>query len=178
MIRLVHSALFDSIDSGIDIASATVEISSVDVDDQRFARYMLGKDSRGVGQPIVGVDNIEIKAISKHRRHCLVVANLFDEIIGIAPGEAHATEVVGTYSAIVVSYAITEPEILFGGHSALHTLPHIVVTIFFPHDRYTVRSDDAQEGLVFVAPWFRDDESDVHIGLLCHTARQSVTGGT
>ena len=178
MIRLLHTAFLNSIDGGIDISTTAVEVGGMDVDDQRFARYMLGEHACGVSQPVMGVDDVEIKTIGEYRRHRLVVTDFLDKVVGIAPGESHTAEVVGTDTAEVVMYAITEMEILLGRHSAFHTLTHIVVTILLPHNGYAVCADNAQERLVFVAPWFGNNESDVHIGLLCHTACQSVTGGT
>ena len=72
-------------------------------------------------------------------------------------------------------YPVAEMEILFGAHLALHALLDIVIAVFFPYDRHTVRTDDTQETLIFIAPWFRDDERDLHVRLLRHAARQTVT---
>ena len=71
---------------------------------------------------------------------------------------------------------IAQVEILFRRHLAFHTLLHVVVRILFPHDRHAVGADNLQERLVFIAPGCGDDKRDVHIRLLRHAARQTVTG--
>ena len=75
-------------------------------------------------------------------------------------------------------YSVAEMEILFGAHSALQTLLDVVIAVLFPYHGDAVCSDDSQETLIFIAPWFRDDERDLHVRLLRHAARQTVTSSS
>ena len=178
MVSLLHTTFLDSEYRRVHITARAVEIGGVHVYHERLARNLLSKHTGGVGQPVVRVDNIKVQRVCQHGCHCLVVANLLNEVIGVASREAHTTEVVGADAAVVVANTIAQVEILFGRHLAFHALLHIVVVVLFPYNRHAVRTDNLQERLVFIAPRLRDDEGDVHIGLLRHTARQTVTGST
>ena len=176
VVRLFHTAFLDGENRGVDVTAGAVEVGGMYVDNQRLAGDVFGKHTGGVGQPVVRVDDIKIQGMSQHARYSLVVANLFDEVVGIAPREIYAAQVVCADTAIVVMNTIAQVEILFRRHLAFHTLLHVVVRVLFPHDRHTVGADNLQERLVFIAPGFGDDKRDVHIRLLRHAARQAVTG--
>ena len=56
-----HSPLLDVIDTAVDlILGSTVERRGVHVDNQWLAGQFLGRDSGQIGQPVVGVDDVEL----------------------------------------------------------------------------------------------------------------------
>ena len=178
MVSLLHTAFLDSEHRRVHISARAVEVGCMHVYHERLARNLLSKHTCWVGQPVVRVDDIEVQRVCQHGCHGLVVANLLNQVVGIASREAHTTEVVGADAAVVVANTIAQVEILLGRHLAFHALLHIVVVVLFPYNRHAVRTNNLQERLIFIAPRLRDNEGDVHVGLLCHAARQTVTGST
>ncbi len=178
VVRLVHASFLDGVHSRVHIASAAVEIRRMHVDYQRFARNVFGKNAGGIGQPVVRVDNIKVERVRQHRCHCLVVSYLLYQVVGIASGEPHTAQIVRADSPIVVFDAVSEVEIFLGRHFSFHALTDVVVAVLFPHNRHAIRPDDSQKRLVLIAPRLGDDKRDMHIGLLRHAARQSVTRRT
>ena len=136
---------------------------------------MFRKHTRRISQPVVAVDDIETQTVSQHTRYRFIVADFFNQVIRIATGEIDTSEVVRTDTAEVIIDAVAVVIVLFRTHLAFHPRFHVVVIDVFPDYRNTVGSDDTQKTLVLVAPWFRDDERDLHVFLLTHAASQSVT---
>ena len=60
----IHTVLLDTIDSGIHLTTATVEVGSMDVNAQWFATHLLGMNTGREGKPIVGVDDIKLLSTS------------------------------------------------------------------------------------------------------------------
>ena len=116
------------------------------------------------------VDNIKLQTVCQYTGYCLVVADFFNQVVRITTGEADATQIVRTDTTVVIADTIAEMVIFLGAHLAFHPLFYVVVIDIFPNNRHTVCTDDTQERLVFIAPWFRDDERDFHIFLLTHAA--------
>ena len=56
----VHACAFDGVDLRIDVLAAAVVFRGVHMHDQRLARYALGGDTGVVGEPVVGVDHVEL----------------------------------------------------------------------------------------------------------------------
>ena len=59
MVCVVHPIHLDTEDCRIDIPSATVEVGSMNVYDQRLPCDLLGMNTCGVSQPVMRVDDIE-----------------------------------------------------------------------------------------------------------------------
>ena len=56
-----HTVLLYSEHGGIDIAARAVEVGGVYMDHQRLSCHLLGMDAGGIGEPVVGVDYVEIE---------------------------------------------------------------------------------------------------------------------
>ena len=65
----LHARAFDGIGLRIDVLAAAVELRGVHVHDQRFSGDPFGGDSGEVGEPVVGVDHVELpRQIAGHLR--------------------------------------------------------------------------------------------------------------
>ena len=178
MITFIHTALLNRIHSRVHITTAAVKISGMHMDNQWFSSNLLGKYTSRVGQPIMAVDDIKIQTMCQHTGYSFVVIDLFYQVIWITTRKTNTTQLVCTNTTIVISNTIAQVEILFSTHSTRHALLYVVVVILFPYYRHAVSANDTKERLVFITPWFRNDECDIHIFLLRHTACQTITGGT
>lgn len=56
----MHACTFDGVDLRVDVLAAAVVFRGVHMHDQRLARYALGGDTGVVGEPVVGVDHVEL----------------------------------------------------------------------------------------------------------------------
>ena len=61
--RPVHSASLDVVDRLVDMLARTIELGRVDVDHQRLSGELCDRQTGGVGQPVVGVDHVELGAL-------------------------------------------------------------------------------------------------------------------
>ena len=178
VVGLIHTTFLYRINGGVNIATAAVKIGSVYVYYQWFAADVFRKHTCRIGQPVMAVNNVKIQTVCQHTCHSFVVADFFNQVIRIASGEIYATQIICANTTVVVANAIAEMIILLRTHSPFHPLLHIVVIIVFPYHRNTVSTDDAKERLIFVTPWFGNDERDLHVFLLRHATGQTVTGGS
>ena len=112
MIRLVHTALLDGIYRRVHVAAAAVKVGCMHVDHQRLTRDMLGKHTGRIGQPVVRVDDVKVQRVGQHRSHCLVVADLFDQVVRVTTRETDTSQVVRTDTTIVVADAVAEMIVL------------------------------------------------------------------
>ena len=176
VIRHLHTAFLNRENGRIDVTATSVEIRSVYVYHQWLAADLLGEDPRRIRQPIMAVDDIEIQGVCQHGCYSLVVADLFDQVIGIATRETDATEVVCADTTVVITDSVTETVVVLRTHPAFHALFDVVVIYIFPYYRHAVGANDTQERLILVAPWFGNDERDLHVWLLSHTTGQTITG--
>ena len=178
MVRFLHTALLNREDGGVHIATAAVEIRRMHMDNQWLTADMLCEYTRRIGQPIMAVDDVEIQTVRQHTRYRFVVTDLLNQVIRITARETDASEVIRTDTAVVIMNAVAEMIELLRTHLSLHAGFDVVVVHILPDDRYTVRTNDAQERLIFVTPRFRNNERNLHVRLLRHAARQAVTGGS
>ena len=103
VVGVVHAVLLDAVDVGVDVASGTVEVGGVHVDDQGLAGDVLGVDACRVGEPVVAVDDVEGDCAGYDPGHDGVVVDLLEEVVGVAAGELDAPQVV---EALVVEVGV------------------------------------------------------------------------
>ena len=176
-VGMVHAVALNGVDRGVDIAARAVEIRGVDVHHQRFAAHLLGVDARGIGEPVVGMDDVILLLPSDDARHDGVVVDLFLQIVGIAARKLDATQVVGEPIGEIGVDVVAQGEILFGRHAIAEALAHIVVVHVAPHDGSFAQPDDVHETFVLVAPGLGDAEGDVHVGLCGQAGGHAVGRG-
>ncbi len=135
MVGVEHSVTLDIEYCGVDIAAGTVEICGVDMDHKRFSCDLLGVDSGRIRQPVVGVDDVEIKRAGYHSRCDGVIVDLFQQIVRIASGEFNTAEIICTHIVEVGIYMVAQSEIEVGIHDIAYSLLHIVAAHVAPCDR-------------------------------------------
>ena len=176
-VGMVHAVALNGVDRGVDIAARAVEIRGVDVHHQRLSAHLLGVDARGIGEPVVGMDDVILLLSGNDTRHDGVVVDLFLQIVGIAARKLDATQVVGEPIGEIGVDVVAQGEILFGRHAIAEALAHIVVVHVAPHDGSFAQPDDVHETFVLVAPGLGDAEGDVHVGLCGQAGGHAVGRG-
>ena len=83
MVGCIHTLFLDTIDIRVDIATATVVVGSMHVNNHRFATDAFSKYTCWICQPVVRVDDIEIERVRQHTCYGFVVANLFEKVVRI-----------------------------------------------------------------------------------------------
>ena len=90
LVGSLHAPFLNTIDAGIDhVLSSTVEGRGMDMDNQRLASQFFRGYSSEIGEPIVGVDDIElILVLHRYRASYHSVAGDFLKQVGtIFPGK-------------------------------------------------------------------------------------------
>jgi hypothetical protein len=95
MVGFVHTSTLNGIYRRVDVTTATVEVSSMHVNNEWFARDLLSKYASRVGEPIVTMDDIKLQSRSQYAGNSLVVADLLKQVVWIATGESYAAEIIG-----------------------------------------------------------------------------------
>ena len=171
MVCRVHTLFLDTVYFGVYPPAAAVVVCGVDVYYKRSARYVFGKNTRRIGQPVVRMYYVELQRMSQNTRHRLVVVYLLEQIRRIDTRKLHATDVVYPDTCKVVSYAAAEAEIFVGIARAFHS---VFVRNITPHYRHRIGSYYAEKTRVFVAVRLGDNERYLHIFLCCHTFGKPV----
>ena len=116
VVSLIHASSLYVIDLRVDIASRPVEVSGVNMDNQRLAGNVLGEYAGRVSQPVVRVDNIESALMSHDRSHSLIVGDFLHQILGIHSRKVDTAKLVCSYAAEIITYIVTQLEILIWVH--------------------------------------------------------------
>ena len=144
------------------------------VDHQRLAAHLLGVDAGRVGEPVVGVDNIEGFLACNHTGHNRVVVDFLEQVLGVAAREIDTAKVVGVEAAEVGIDAVAQVVILLGIHAVAVAFLHIVPVHVLPYHGRIGSSDDMHEVFFLVALRFRQDEGHITFASIDHTAHNTV----
>ena len=174
MVGMTHSVELDAEHRRVYIAARTVEVGGMDMDDERLARHLLGMDSGGISEPVVGMDYVELLCAGNHACHNRVVVYFLHQVVGVTAGEFNATQIVGAHIVEVGVNIVSQAEILVGVHKTSDTIIDIFAVDIPPRHRHLRSAYDLGEGLVLVAVGPRNDESDFHIATLPHSFRQAI----
>ena len=177
MVGVAHSVELDAEHRRVGLAARTVELGGVDMDDHRFACYLLGMDSGRIGQPVVAVDDVEIERAGYDACADRIVVDLFDKIVGIAARELETSQVVGAHIVEVGVDMVAQPVVEVGRHDAPDALLDIVAVDVAPGYRSLACADYVGKVAVFVAEGLGDDEGYIHVATLPHAASEAVAGG-
>ena len=125
------------------------------------------------GEPVVGMNNVELLRACQHASDDREIVNLIMQIARIAPSEAHTTEVVKSLHVIEISIdVIAETIVVFSGmtHEAVFD---VVILHIAPGDRHLTHVNDFEKFLL-VACWLRHTECGLHIALYRQTLGDAV----
>ena len=79
----VHAASFDVVDRLVHVFAGAVEFRGVDVDDQRLSGEPRDRESGGIGEPVVCVDDVEFGALRDFEAESCVGVRLADQIAAV-----------------------------------------------------------------------------------------------
>ena len=175
-VGVVHSVFFNAIDRWVHLSAGAVEVCGVDVDDQWFSADVLCVDSGGVGEPVVSVDDVKLLLACDDACHDGVVVAFILQVLGIASGEADASQIVGEPIVEVGVDVISEIIVKLGVHLGSEALSQIIGIHVAPNDGCFAQADDVHETFVLIAPGLWKTESDVHIRLSCQTFGDAIAG--
>ena len=158
--------------------AAAVELRGVHVDHQRLARDALGGDAGVVGQPVVGVDDVELTLeVAGHlRRNHGVAGHLLHEVgavlaregVALLPGVGALPHLLAALDILLVVLVV-----LFGRDVGDHVRVdvderHAAQDVVLAARRRAVEGlhvacvDDVQKALVLITVGVRHHEGDVH----------------
>ena len=178
VVGVVHTVLLDAEHRWIDVAAAAVKVGRVDVDHKWLAGHLLGVDASGVGEPVMGVDDVAIDGSCDHARHNTVIVNLLEQVLRIASRELDAPKVVGAHVVEITIDVVTQVEVQLRIHHLADAALHIIPFHIAPGHRCAVSSDDVGKILRFVSPGLWDDKCDVHVSIFPHALSEAVTCGS
>ena len=84
------------------------------VNAEGLAAYHLGMYAGRIGQPVVGMDDVELLLAGYYTSNDGEVVDLFVQVARIATGKLHATQVVDVHIGEVCINMVAEGVILFG----------------------------------------------------------------
>ena len=146
------------------------------MDDEWFATDLLGMDTCGIGEPVVGVDDVVFLLTSYDTCYDGIVVDFVLEVVGIFARELYAAEVIGLPIVKVGVDVVAQCKVLLWCHFVADAFLHVLVVYVFPYDGHLAHPDDVHEAFVFVSPWRGDAECDVHVGNGCKAFCDAVAG--
>ena len=169
-----HASFLDVEDDGVDLSAGAVEVCGVDVDDEWFAGGLFGCDACWVGEPVVGVDYVEVVFLRDDVADDGVVAYFLQELAAVAAGEVEFAFVVGLEvleavahvegAQFVVVVGVGVGDELGFDFDVVELSGLVGVANLFVADGDVVSSDYVLDfAFVFVAESFRDDEKDFEV---------------
>ena len=173
-----HTVPFDIIHRRIYITPASVEIGRMHVNNQRFTAHLLGVNTGRIGEPIMGMNDIELNRTGNHPGYNRVIIYLLHQIIGVTSRKFDTPQIIGFQIIKIRINMAAKIEIFLGIHTIAITLLYIIPTYVSPCDRCIRSSDNMGKSFILVSVWFRYDKCDVYIATLCHAFGQPITGRT
>ena len=186
----MHACTFDGVDLRVDVLAAAVVFRGVHMHDQRLARYALGGDTGVVGEPVVGVDHVELpfEVLGDLRGHHGVTGHLLHEVgavlsrkgVTLFPCVGRGPDFLSGFDvALLVLF------VLFGGDVRYHVRVdvderHLLENIVRAASRRSVKRlhvtgiQDVRESLILVAVGMGYYECYVDI-VACQPAGHPVT---
>ena len=154
-VGIVHTILLDAINRWVNLTTAAVEVCSMNVYAQRLARYILGMDASRECQPVVCVDDVEVKSTCHHTCNNGVVVNFLVQVGRISSGKVHTADVVNIHVVEIRIDMVAHTIVQFRLHDMTYAVLHIVIVNVTIGNRHTVHADNLGKSPVLVAPRFR-----------------------
>ena len=185
-----HACPLDLVNLRVDVFAAAVEFGRVHVYDQRLARYALGRDAGVVGQPVVGMDQIELpgQIAGYLGRDHRVAGDFLHQI-----GPVFAREAVPFGPSLLIEDRSAGTAVLLGigvellGSDVRHHvridmdkgqfLPHVLLPRVAERRLDLAGVHDPHETLIFISVGFRNDENHFD-AVLGEPASQPVGSGS
>ena len=143
VVGIIHAILLNGIHCRIDIAATTVEISSVHMNHQWFARHLLGMNSCRIRQPVVRMNDIKLLLTRYHPGNDRIVIDLFMQIVRITSGKFDASQIIRIETTEVSVDMVAQVIEQLRVHIASYTSFHIIPTDILPHYRCAVHTDNS-----------------------------------
>ena len=175
-ISVVHTVFLDAVNRWVDVAARAVEVGGVYVDDEGLAAHLLGVDACGIGEPVVGVDDVELLATRHHTGNDRIIVDFLVQIARVTACKLHATQVVDMHKVEVGIDMVAVSVIIVGIHEVANPTAYVVEVDVAVSDGHTVHRNDARVGAVLVAPWLRQAERYVDVALCVKTLRYTKIG--
>ena len=164
-VGVVHTVLLNGINRRIDVTTATVVVGGMDVDAQWLSADLLSVDSRGISEPVVGMDDVEVDGARYDSGNDGVVVNLFVKISGISSGELHRSEIIDIHIVEVGVDMVAQLEVKFGIHDIADPAVDIVPIYIAPCYWDAVHGNNIGEGVVLIAEGLRKTQCYVNVAL-------------
>ena len=173
----VHTVLLDGVDGGVHLAAAAVEVGGMHVDAHRFAAHLLGVDAGGIGEPVVGVDDVEVEGACHLSCDDGVVVDFLVQVAGIAASELHGTQVVDVHVVEVGIDMFAQPIVHLWRHDVADALFHIVVVHITVGDGHCIHGHDGSGAGILIAERFGQTEDGFDIALGVEALADAEVGG-
>ena len=170
-----HTTLLNSVDAAVDhVIGSAVERSGVDMDHERLAGEFLGGDAGEIGQPVVGMDDVEFALMLKSdgTAHLGIAAHLLEEVGAILPGELELlAETYGSFGLALAFHPFDSLEVFVGVYvrddvgvdvDKLDFVEEFVDSLAYILNRHVAGVEDGSAALVFVAAGRRHHEESLH----------------
>ena len=141
----------------------------MNMDAQGLSTNLLGVDASGEGQPVMGVNDVELLSTCHLTGDYRVVVDFLVQVAWVTAGKLHSAQVVDIHVVKVGIDMITQLEIVVGIHDVAYTLFHIVIVHITPGNGYGVHRHDAAGMLTLVAERVRQTEHCLNVALSLQT---------
>ena len=176
VVGMVHAVLLDAVHLRVHLSAASVEIGGVDVDDHRLATHVFGVDTCWIGEPVVGMDDVELLPACDDACADGVIVDFFQEVVRISAGKLDATQIVHMHVIEICVDVVAQFVVFLRVHDGTHPVLEGFITGIAPNNGRVPGSGYLEEALVFVAVRFWYHKDDIQVGLQGHSSGQTVTG--
>ena len=150
VISLIHPVHLDTKDRWVYITPTTVKVGGVYMYDERLPRHLFGVDTRRIGQPVVGVDDIYLFGTCDYTCYDGVVVDLLQKVIGILARELKAAKVIRPTVGEVSIDMIPQMVVHLWAHFARETLSYVLIGYISVDYGGITCTNDTQEARVLI----------------------------
>ena len=175
-ISMIHSVFLNPKYRRIYMPTTAVEISSMHMNTKWFSRHLFSMYTRRIGQPIVCMDDIEIKCACYNTSYDRIVVDFFVQISGISSCKLHTSQVVDMHVIKVSIDVIAQLIIEFCRHNIAYARLECVGIDIAPCNRHTIHGHDVCRRLVFIAKGLGQAKRNIHVALDMQSFGDAIVG--